>query len=196
MSESNKKPSLIQNWVSLAGLVMAGGSFFAIVCLMAMDFFAEFKNPYVGILTYFVAPAFLGLGLTIVVVGMLLERRQLVKSQQNVTSWLPVIDLNRQSHRKILGSVGGFSLVLLLVIAVSSYRSYHFTESKQFCGQTCHTVMKPEFTAYQNSPHARVTCTECHIGPGATWFVRSKLSGSDQVTPPCSTNTRRRFRPR
>jgi hypothetical protein len=41
--------------------------------------------------------------------------------------------------------------------------------------------MKPEFTAYQNSPHARVTCTECHIGPGATWFVRSKLSGSYQV---------------
>ncbi|HSE43681.1 MAG TPA: cytochrome c3 family protein, partial [Acidobacteriota bacterium] len=46
---------------------------------------------------------------------------------------------------------------------------------------TCHTVMKPEFTAYQNSPHARVTCTQCHIGSGADWFVRSKLSGSYQV---------------
>jgi hypothetical protein len=41
--------------------------------------------------------------------------------------------------------------------------------------------MKPEYTAYQNSPHARVTCVECHIGAGATWFVKSKLSGSYQV---------------
>ena len=54
-------------------------------------------------------------------------------------------------------------------------------ESTQFCGQTCHSVMDPEYTAYQRSPHARVACVECHIGPGAPWFVRSKLSGSYQV---------------
>jgi hypothetical protein len=41
--------------------------------------------------------------------------------------------------------------------------------------------MQPEFTAYQNSPHARVNCVECHIGPGAGWFVKSKLSGVRQV---------------
>jgi len=26
-----------------------------------------------------------------------------------------------------------------------------------------------------------VACAECHVGPGATWFVKSKLSGSRQV---------------
>jgi hypothetical protein len=41
--------------------------------------------------------------------------------------------------------------------------------------------MDPEYTAYQRSPHARVACVECHIGPGAPWFVRSKISGSYQV---------------
>ena len=181
MSVAEKKPSLIQNWISVAGLGVAGSSLFALLCLMAMDFFAEFKNPYAGILTYFVAPTFLMLGLLVTVAGMLFERHQLIKTRQGVVSWFPVVDLNRPGHRKVLGSLVGFGLALLLVVAVSSYRSYHFTESKQFCGQTCHTVMKPEFTAYQNSPHARVTCTECHIGPGATWFVRSKLSGSYQV---------------
>ena len=35
-----------------------------------------------------------------------------------------------------------------------------------FCGQTCHTVMQPEFTAYQSSPHSRVECVSCHIGGG------------------------------
>jgi len=181
MNVGGKKPSLIQNWISVAGLVVAIGSLFAMLCLMALDFFAGFKNPYIGIVTYFVAPACLGFGLLIVAAGMLFERRQLIRTQQGTVSWFPVVDLNRPGHRKLLGSLVGFGVVLLLVIAVSSYRSYHFTESKQFCGQTCHTVMKPEFTAYQNSPHARVSCTECHIGPGATWFVRSKLSGSYQV---------------
>ena len=54
-------------------------------------------------------------------------------------------------------------------------------DSVTFCGQTCHTVMQPEFTAYQNSPHSRVECVKCHIGPGAAWFVQSKLSGVGQV---------------
>ena len=51
----------------------------------------------------------------------------------------------------------------------------------RFCGQVCHTVMQPEFVAYGQSPHARVSCVECHIGPGASWFVKSKLSGLGQV---------------
>jgi len=42
-------------------------------------------------------------------------------------------------------------------------------------------VMKPELTAHALGPHARVACAECHIGPGASWFVRSKLSGSYQI---------------
>ncbi len=41
--------------------------------------------------------------------------------------------------------------------------------------------MKPEFTAHHDSPHARVPCVACHVGPGATWYVRSKLSGTYQV---------------
>jgi hypothetical protein len=41
--------------------------------------------------------------------------------------------------------------------------------------------MLPEHTAYQRSPHSRVKCVSCHIGPGADWFVKSKLSGAWQV---------------
>src|SRR5512147_2459048 len=41
--------------------------------------------------------------------------------------------------------------------------------------------MNPEFTAYRLSPHARVACVDCHVGTGATWYVRSKLSGLRQV---------------
>jgi hypothetical protein len=41
--------------------------------------------------------------------------------------------------------------------------------------------MEPEYTTYRRSPHARVKCVECHIGEGANWFVKSKLSGSWQL---------------
>jgi hypothetical protein len=54
-------------------------------------------------------------------------------------------------------------------------------DSTTFCGTTCHTVMMPEYTAYKRSPHARVHCVACHIGPGANWFVKSKLSGAWQL---------------
>jgi hypothetical protein len=68
-----------------------------------------------------------------------------------------------------------------MLSGAGSYKAYEFTDSVQFCGQTCHSVMKPEFTAYQLSPHARVGCVECHVGSGATWYVKSKLSGTRQV---------------
>ena len=54
-------------------------------------------------------------------------------------------------------------------------------ESVEFCGMACHSVMQPEHTAYQRSSHSRVSCAECHIGPGADWFVKSKLDGAWQL---------------
>ncbi|NQU09540.1 NapC/NirT family cytochrome c [bacterium] len=181
VAPSTRRPSLLQNWISAFGLILTASSFFAVICLLAIDFFAHASNPYLGILTYFVAPFFLILGLVFVFVGVSLERRRLVQRAAGVLALFPIIDLNSGRHRKLLGSLLGFGALFFLITAIGSYRSYHFTESTQFCGQVCHKVMNPEFTAYQNSPHARVTCTQCHIGPGATWFVRSKLSGTYQV---------------
>ncbi len=54
-------------------------------------------------------------------------------------------------------------------------------DSDEFCGMACHKVMEPEYTAFQRSPHARVGCAGCHIGPGAEWFVKAKVSGSWQL---------------
>ena len=67
------------------------------------------------------------------------------------------------------------------ILGTATYRGVHHMNSVQFCGTTCHSVMAPQFTAYQNSPHSRVACVDCHIGAGASWFVRSKLSGARQV---------------
>jgi formate-dependent nitrite reductase cytochrome c552 subunit len=41
--------------------------------------------------------------------------------------------------------------------------------------------MEPEHTAFQRSSHSRLSCADCHIGPGADWFVKSKLGGAWQI---------------
>lgn len=69
----------------------------------------------------------------------------------------------------------------VLIVSMLGYRTYHYMESVSFCGEFCHTVMNPERTAYLNSPHSRVACVSCHIGPGAGWFVKSKISGARQL---------------
>jgi hypothetical protein len=92
-----------------------------------------------------------------------------------------VLDLNNPAHRNAAFVFTLGSLFVALFSTFVSYQGFRVTESTAFCGQLCHTVMTPEYTAYQNSPHARVGCVDCHVGPGATWYVRSKLSGLHQV---------------
>jgi nitrate/TMAO reductase-like tetraheme cytochrome c subunit len=169
---------LLRNWVSFTGLIIALGSLFSFLLLFVIDAFANLANPYIGVLTYLVAPGFLVLGLSLTVVGILWHRHRL-RAARPLTTFQ--IDLSRKRDRRVLGFFIAGSICFLLVSAVGSYKTYQFTESVEFCGKTCHTVMSPELTAFEHGPHARVACAECHIGPGATWFVRSKLSGTYQV---------------
>ena len=101
------RPSLLQNWFSLFGLILTVASLFAVVCLMAMDAFAHNPNPYMGILTYMVAPAFLITGLVLIFVGVAYERRRLVQRTQGALTLFPIIDLNRSRHRKMLAGLTG-----------------------------------------------------------------------------------------
>jgi hypothetical protein len=73
------------------------------------------------------------------------------------------------------------TIVNVVILGTASYKGVEVMDSTAFCGATCHSVMTPEYTAYRRSPHARVKCVACHIGPGADWFVKSKLSGAWQV---------------
>ena len=177
-SGNHVKAPLLRNWVSLSGLLIAVSSLFSFLLLFTLDSVAHFANPYIGILTYLVAPGFLITGLCLTVVGVLRHRHRLRSNGQNPAF---LIDLSRARDRRLLGVFIAGSLTFLLISALGSYKTYQYTESVQFCGQACHTVMKPELTTYLHGPHARVACAECHIGPGATWFVRSKLSGTYQV---------------
>ena len=168
---------LLRNPISLAGVALALVSLGNIFLFSLIGFIAKRPSPYVGILAYMVSPGFLICGLSLIAAGAWRERRK----KAGDAPLYPRIDLNDPGQRSAVISFGAFVVVFVMLSGVGSYKAYEFTDSVQFCGQTCHTVMKPEFTAYQLSPHARVGCVECHVGSGATWYVKSKLSGTRQL---------------
>src|ERR1017187_7690804 len=138
-------PALIQNWISVSGIILAACSFFAVACLIAIDFYAGFSNPYMGILTYIIAPSFLSAGLLLVLFGVLLERRRRRRLAPGEIPKHPRIDFNVPRQRNAFVLVVVITFVFLMFTALGSYRTYQFTESVQFCGQTCHNLMKPEY---------------------------------------------------
>jgi hypothetical protein len=173
-------PSSFYNIVTLIGAAIASISFGLILFLVLLESVSANPKPYMGIIAFVILPAILIAGLVVVALGILREHRRERAGKPHGLR-LPKIDLNDPKHRRAALLFGGGTILLLLVSAFGSFKAYEATDSDQFCGETCHQVMEPEFTAYQFSPHARVGCVQCHIGSGADWFVRSKISGSYQV---------------
>ncbi|HKW67157.1 MAG TPA: hypothetical protein VJP04_07720, partial [Terriglobales bacterium] len=129
-----------------------------ILFLFLIDVFSPRHSPYVGILAYMILPGFFILGLLMIPAGMYLARRQRLRQEGLEGPVYPQIDFNEPAQRSTVAFFFSFVVVFVVLSAVGSYRGYEFTDSTQFCGQLCHSVMNPEFTAYQLSPHARVRC--------------------------------------
>jgi hypothetical protein len=165
--------------LSLIGVALSLFSLVSIVFLLLLEVVLGRENPYLGIFIYLIYPGLLLFGVFLIPAGALLARWRRVKGGE--VPAFPHFDLNDRKTRMVFSSVVVLSVLLLGVVSTMSYQAYHFTESVSFCGDLCHSVMEPEAVAYQESPHARVTCAECHVGSGAGWYVRSKLAGVYQI---------------
>jgi NapC/NirT cytochrome c family, N-terminal region len=173
-------PDSLYNLISVIGATIAAASFLTILFLTGVDQFQANSPAYIGIISYVVLPVPLIIGLILIPIGYVREKRRIRKGMP-ASKLVFVLDLNISRQREALTLFATGTIVFLLFSAYGSYRTFEWTESVEFCGETCHSVMEPEFTAYQHSPHARVKCVECHVGSGAGWYVRSKLSGAYQV---------------
>ncbi len=175
-----KLPHTSQNWTSLIGATIAVISLFMIIFLFVISTLFEEGGTYLGLIIFIFLPAFLVMGLILIPVGMFLKNYKEKRTGTKIKSW-PLVDLNNVRHRTAFWIFSIGTTIFLFISAVGSYEAFHFTESNDFCGNICHSVMAPEFIAYQNSSHARVGCVDCHVGEGADWYMRSKLSGLYQV---------------
>jgi hypothetical protein len=171
---------LSQNLISRTGVVLTTASGITLLFTFASLIFGFQPDPYAGIIVYMIVPAVFVFGLILIPIGIYRDLRKR-RRQGTLPATYPTVDFSHQSVRRTVLFIAVMTAVNIPIFAFATYRGTQFMESTQFCGKTCHKVMDPEYTAYQRSPHARVACVECHIGPGAPWFVRSKLSGSYQV---------------
>ena len=83
----------------------------------------------------------------------------------------------RRRHREKLLFLLFAGAISIMLLVLGGYQLVEFTDTTAFCGRLCHEVMYPEYTVYEASPHSRVSCAECHVGSGADYLVKSKLSG-------------------
>jgi hypothetical protein len=171
---------LSSNAISLIGVVVVTTATVMWVFLLPTLFGHGTNNPYLGIPIFLLLPGLFVLGLIMIPIGILLRRRSRRRQGLTVAS-IPQLSLESLELRRLAAFVGIASFVNVVIVSQWGYSAVNYMDGAQFCGLTCHTVMQPEYTAYVNSSHARVECAQCHIGPGASWFVRSKLSGVRQV---------------
>jgi hypothetical protein len=175
--------ALTRNPISLLGAAIVTASGILIVTLFTLDLMGLEGSPYIGILAFLILPAIFIFGLILIPIGIARQRARDRKARERgeAPPAFPVLDFNqsRTRNRGVIFIV--LTLINVVILSAATYKGVETMESTEFCGETCHSVMEPEHTAYQRSAHANVGCVGCHIGPGADWFVKSKLSGSWQV---------------
>jgi NapC/NirT cytochrome c family, N-terminal region len=170
-----------QNVISFIGVMLTTSSAVTLIAFWIYDFILPGPpHPYVGILIFLLLPGAFILGLLLIPIGIYFRRKHLRDTGQ-LPHVYPEIDFKVPMVRSSFLFIGVATFLNVLIFSFASYKGVTYMDTTTFCGKTCHTVMAPEFSAYQNSPHSRVDCVECHIGPGAGWFVKSKLSGLRQV---------------
>ena len=171
------------NLISLIGTLLITLSLLFILALLIMQAMGFQGGAYLGIVTFVLLPAGFLTGVAIVPQGIWAQKRRYARAEAEgrPVGHLPVLDLNKESTRGVLLGFVALSVPIIAIAAGLTYKAVHFMDSTEFCGTACHQVMQPEYTAFQRSPHVSVGCAGCHIGPGAEWFVKAKISGSWQL---------------
>jgi NapC/NirT cytochrome c family, N-terminal region len=175
------KTAALRHPVTLTGAAIATTTAIVFLVVFLLDVFGMHTNPYLGIAFFLVLPTIFVAGLLLVPLGFWLARRQRLAGRAPSDLRWPSLNLNDPVQRRATFIFLLLTLANVVIVSLAAYRGVQYMDSVTFCGQVCHAVMQPEFTAYQDSPHSRVACVECHIGAGASWFAKSKLSGARQV---------------
>ena len=171
---------LSNNVLSMTGVLLVTTSTVFWLFLLPSSFGAPVNNPYLGIVAYLLLPSVLVLGLILIPIGIYLRFRS-ERKKGSYPADFPPLTFHNVEFRRLILFVTLATLVNIVIAGQTGYKAVTYMEGASFCGETCHTVMQPEFVAYKNAAHSRVECVKCHIGPGAAWFLRSKLNGIHQV---------------
>ncbi|MBM4356416.1 MAG: hypothetical protein FJ109_21915 [Deltaproteobacteria bacterium] len=177
-------PRLGANWITLLGAVLttfAAGSMAVLGVLLVL---AEKADVYKSAVVLLVLPLVFIAGLLVIAVGFFWQRIRVRRSGGAVPD--PLGDaiaaaFRDKTIRRQTLFVAVATAVNVLVVLVTGTAAVNYMDTPEFCGTLCHSVMQPEYDTYRESPHSRVKCVTCHIGPGASFAVKSKVDGLRQV---------------
>jgi hypothetical protein len=176
MSDQSNRSILIlltSHWISMLGVTLVTLAGCSWLFLLPVHMRGHVDNPYIGLLVFIAVPVFFFAGLALIPIGVALTRRRWAASLDTVPD-------RKQAWRRAGAFFALMTMANILIGSQVSYRAVEHMETVQFCGQSCH-VMKPEFTAHQTAPHQAVACVSCHVAPGATGWVQSKMAGTRQL---------------
>ena len=169
------------NWITILGVVLTTGAAVTLVWSWFLELASPHTvHPYVGMILFVGLPMFFIIGLLLIPAGILLKRRKLAKAGL-LPSVMPEIDFRSKHLQRIIYIVAGATLLNIILMGTATVKGVEYMDSSRFCGLTCHTPMSMEYRAFEDSPHSRVGCAQCHIGPGAESFMKAKLAGVRQV---------------
>lgn len=175
---------MTQHWLSLLGGALVATAVISWLFVLPEQIRGHSENPYIGIIVFLIIPAVFFVGLALIPIGVYLSKRQIRKALVEGT-----FD-RRVALQRLAWFVGITTFANIIIGTQLTYRAVKHMETPQFCGASCH-AMKPEFAAYQNSPHSRVECVECHIAPGVAGSMEGKSAGVRHFVK-AVTNTYRR----
>ncbi len=170
---------LVRHPLAMVGIAITTASAVVFIALAIAMFLGMLQNPYAGLVVFVALPAVFVIGLLCIPIGMALQRRILSRTPE-AGDW-PVVDFRQSRTRRVALSIATLTAVNVIIVLLAGYGSLKWMESPQFCGQTCHEPMHPQYTAWQNASHSKVTCVQCHIGEGGEAFVHYKTAGVRQL---------------
>jgi len=143
---------LSNNWISLIGVVVVTAATVTWLVFLPITIRGGILHPYFGLIVYLMLPGIFIAGLLLIPIGILWNRRR-KKAKGELPADFPPLDLRNRELRRLVLFVGATTFLNIIIASQFSYSAVRYMDSVTFCGQTCHTVMKPEFTAHQRSPH-------------------------------------------
>ncbi|HPQ39559.1 MAG TPA: NapC/NirT family cytochrome c, partial [bacterium] len=171
------------NWTGRIGVILTTSSFITFIFLEMLRMAGLVTNAYVGLITYLTFPTLFIIGLLLIPLAWWIQRRREHRSMRELAEeYFDRDELEaRPTGSRLAVTIGILTVINILFMTGASFRTLHFMDSARFCGTACHSVMNPEWTTYQVSPHARVQCVECHVGEGIEALIDSKLNGARQM---------------
>jgi hypothetical protein len=168
------------NPITLVGAVLTTSAAVTVVGALILELMRGRPfHPYAGIILFLILPGLFVLGLLLIPIGAGWRRRRL-RAKGELPAEYPPLDF-RGSMRRGGALVLGATFLNVAILSAASYQGVEYMDSNEFCGVACHSVMAPEYAAFKVAAHSQVGCVDCHIGPGATSFVRAKVSGTRQL---------------